>query len=533
MKVAIAQINTIVGDIKGNTRKIISYINKAKSKNADLVVFPELAITGYPPKDLLLKKKFVSENRKQLKRIIKETKDITAIVGFVDYDKKTQERYNAAAVISNRKLLFVQHKIALPNYDVFDEKRYFSAGKRQQLFALKGKKIGITICEDFWIKKYLIALKELSADIIISISCSPFHVGKIGARRRLVQSRAKETKTTIVYVNLVGGQDDLVFDGRSLIADRNGNFLIKCKRFTEGIFTVNLDAPVKTSWPRSEPVEDTFEALLLGIRDYVRKNRFKKVVIGLSGGIDSSLTAALAVLALGKENVVGVSMPSIFTSKKSIADAKRLAKNLGIRQMSIPINRAMGVYEKALKPAFKGKRKDTTEENIQARIRGNILMALSNKFGWLLLSTGNKSEMAVGYCTLYGDLTGGLAVLSDVLKTTVYKLADYINKSQPKALIPMSIIKKAPTPELRPGQKDQDTLPPYSVLDKILHYYIDCMYSREQIIAKGFSKALVTKIIRMVDNSEYKRHQMPIGIKITPKAFGPGRRMPITNWWGG
>jgi len=533
MNVAIAQINTTVGDLAGNTRKIISYINKARKKDADLVVFPELAITGYPPKDLLLKKKFIKENKAMLREIVKKTKGIAVILGFVDYAESKGETYDAVAIIKDRKLLFVQHKISLPNYDVFDEKRYFTPGRceDQKLFPLKGKKIGVLICEDLWIKEPSDCLKKKGADVIIAISSSPFHVGKMELRKRLIEERAKANNTALFYVNSVGGQDDLVFDGRSLVADRKGRILLRCRSFEEDLFVVDIDTAREIKWHRCEPLKETFEAMLLGLSDYVHKNHFKKVIVGISGGIDSALTATLATIALGSDNVVGVMMPSKFTSLRSVKDAKKIARNLGIKLLSIPIDNAMLSYERLLRQVFKGKCNDVTEENIQARIRGNILMALSNKFGWLVLSTGNKSEMATGYCTLYGDLTGGLSVLSDVLKTTVYKLSRHINDVYGAELIPESIINKEPTAELKRGQKDKDTLPPYNVLDKILHYYIDCLHSKEQIVAKGFSKTMVNRVVHMVDMAEYKRRQAPIGIKITPTAFGSGRRMPITNWW--
>ena len=555
IRIALAQVNPTVGDIDGNTAKIIEYIKKARDSGVDLVVFPELVITGYPPKDLLLKPSFIEANRRALAQILSETADIAVILGFVDhsdapfvsniYDisalpKKTL--YNSAALLHDRKLIGIQHKMHLPNYDVFDEKRYFKPGTENRVFNL-GKsrhnlKLGINICEDIWVDGHGPTEKqvELGAELIVNISASPFYAGKSRLRRELIAMRARANKVPIAYVNLVGGQDELVFDGRSGIFNDKGALIAEGEQFKECFITSTLDsAPITPpdeadrAEMRETEIEEIFNALLLGIRDYVRKNGFRKVVIGLSGGIDSALTTVLATEALGAHNVVGVAMPSAITSSSSIEDAKRLAENLGIEFKVIPIIEAVNAYTRMLSKEFKDTTPDVTEENIQARIRGNVLMALSNKFGYLVLSTGNKSELAVGYCTLYGDMSGGLAAISDVPKTMVYELAEYYNTLKGAEVIPHSIIVKAPSAELRAGQKDTDSLPPYEVLDPILHAYIEENKSKEEIIEMGFDAEVVSEVIWKVDHNEYKRQQAPIGIKITPKAFGTGRRMPITN----
>jgi len=555
IRIALAQVNPTVGDIDGNTAKIIEYIKKARDSGVDLVVFPELVITGYPPKDLLLKPSFIEANRRALAQILSETADIAVILGFVDhsdapfvsniYDisalpKKTL--YNSAALLHDRKLIGIQHKMHLPNYDVFDEKRYFKPGTENRVFNL-GKsrhnlKLGINIREDIWVDGHGPTEKqvELGAELIVNISASPFYAGKSRLRRELIAMRARANKVPIAYVNLVGGQDELVFDGRSGIFNDKGALIAEGEQFKECLITSTLDsAPITPpdeadrAEMRETEIEEIFNALLLGIRDYVRKNGFRKVVIGLSGGIDSALTTVLATEALGAHNVVGVAMPSAITSSSSIEDAKRLAENLGIEFKVIPIIEAVNAYTRMLSKEFKDTTPDVTEENIQARIRGNVLMALSNKFGYLVLSTGNKSELAVGYCTLYGDMSGGLAAISDVPKTMVYKLAEYYNTLKGAEVIPHSIIVKAPSAELRAGQKDTDSLPPYEVLDPILHAYIEENKSKEEIIEMGFDAEVVSEVIWKVDHNEYKRQQAPIGIKITPKAFGTGRRMPITN----
>jgi NAD+ synthase (glutamine-hydrolysing) len=547
MKIALAQINTTVGDLKGNTKKIIDQIELAKKKKVDLVVFPELAITGYPPKDLLFKKEFVSQTEKQLIEIQKAASGIGVVVGLVthrtgsripvdSYDISMPTHLtkmvlsNAAYLINNQKIIGVHEKIWLPTYDVFDEKRYFEPGKEVKVFNFKDRKIGINICEDLWIDDGPTDQQvKKGANLIIIISASPFYVGKWQVRKQLVRKRTMANKVPIFYNNLVGGQDDLIFDGGSFAFNQKGELIGVAKHFAEDLLITDLSAaqPIK-DLKENEPTE-VFNALVLGLRDYVGKNHFPKVVLGLSGGIDSALVCALAVQALSKDRVIGVTMPSPFSSDMSVKDSQTLANNLGIELLNIPIMEIYQSYLTTLKPSFKGKKSDVTEQNIQARIRGNILMALANKFGYLVLSTGNKSEMAVGYTTLYGDMAGGLAVIPDVPKTMVYRLAKYFNQRANKELIPRNIFTKPPSAELKPNQKDSDDLPSYEILDKILALYIEENRSKEEIIKQGFSRFLVSDIIRRIDHNEYKRKQAPLGLKITPKAFGSGRRMPITN----
>ncbi len=521
LKIALAQINPTVGDLDGNAKKIIREIKRAREQGAGLVVFPELAITGYPPKDLLLKPSFIKKNKEKLAEIVKETKDIACIFGFVDNDG--ERLFNAAAFAQDRELVAIQHKTYLPNYDVFDEKRYFCEAKEAHVFDIGGTKFGINICEDIWVDAGPTESQaKKGANLVVNISASPFYAGKIKEREKLLSKRAKENQVYLVYLNLVGGQDDLVFDGGSAIYNKSGEPVARCRRFTEDLLVTGLDGTEKKA-PSFDMLKEIYNALVLGIRDYVRKNGFKKVVVGLSGGIDSALTVALATRALGAKNVVGVAMPSEITSKESTKDAETIAKNLGIEYKLIPISDVVNAYANMFSEEFRDKGPDITEENIQARIRGNILMALSNKFGYLVLSTGNKSETAVGYTTLYGDMAGGLAALSDVPKTTVYKLADYIK------VIPRNIIVKEPSAELRAGQKDTDTLPPYDILDDILHAYIEENKGKGDIIESGHDAGVVSDVIRRVDRNEYKRKQAPPGIRITPKALGSGRRMPITS----
>ena len=547
MKLALAQINTTVGDLDGNTKKIINQIENAKKRKADLVVFPELAITGYPPKDLLFKKAFVIETEKRLIEIQKVSSGIGVVIGLVthrtgsrvpidSYDISMPTHLtkmalsNTAYLINNQKIIGSHEKIWLPTYDVFDEKRYFEPGKEIRVFDFRDKKLGINICEDLWIDDGPTDQQvKKGADLIINISSSPFYVGKWQVRKDLVRRRSLANKVPIVFVNMVGGQDDLIFDGGSFVFDRSGNLIGLAKHFAEDLLVIDLNSakPVKDSI-EAEEIE-IFNGLVLGLRDYVEKNGFPKVLLGLSGGIDSALVCTLAVEALGKDRVIGVTMPSPFSSESSVKDSQILAKNLKIELFNIPIAEIYHSYLKTLRPSFKNRKLDITEENIQARIRGNILMALANKFGYLVLSTGNKSEMAVGYTTLYGDMAGGLAVISDVPKMMVYLLAKYFNQQATKELIPKNIFTKLPSAELKPNQKDSDDLPPYEILDKILALYIEENKSKEEIIKQGFSKVLVTDIIRRIDHNEYKRKQAPLGLKITPKAFGSGRRMPITN----
>jgi NAD+ synthase (glutamine-hydrolysing) len=568
-RIAIAQINATVGDLSGNLRKIIEYVKTAKGLEADIVVFPELAICGYPPEDLLLKKHFVKDNLKALDSIIENTSDITAIVGFADRRSvKNFTLYNAAAVIHNGGLKGVYHKRALPNYGVFDEKRYFTPGNENFIFTLGRLKFGITICEDIWENKGPYKVQaELGAKLLINISASPYYAGKRETRKKMLAERAKSTKTFICYANLLGGQDELVFDGGSFIFNPQGELIASGEQFEEDMVVADLDMHpfsrstfsrkglrhkpcrcIRLSYKEDnvekpalsrrifkalDGIEEIYEALVLGARDYVRKNGFEKVIIGLSGGIDSSLTALIACDALGKENVIGVSMPSRYSSQETQADAMLLARNLGITFMFIPINAIFNVYLITLEKTFFGLNRDITEENIQARIRGNILMALSNKFGWLVLTTGNKSETSVGYCTLYGDMAGGFAAIKDVTKTLVYELADFRNKMNSQKVIPESVFKREPTAELKFDQRDQDMLPPYSVLDEILIDYIEKDKGFEEIASKRKDPKIVEKVIGMVDRNEYKRRQSPPGIKITPKAFGKDRRLPITNKYRG
>ena len=531
IKLLLAQINTTVGDIENNLDKIKEALIQARAGGAELVVFPELTVTGYPPEDLLFRSSFIDRNLAALKRIKQWTKSVAAIVGFVDRDSEGR-LYNAAAIFSNNKLLGVYHKNKLPNYGVFDEKRYFNEGARPYAFRLKGKKIGVTICEDIWIKDSYVYDKRYyqDLDLLINISASPYHVDKEKVREKVLKGLTQKTRVPVVYLNLVGGQDELIFDGGSVLVDQKGIALAQAKRFHEELLF--------TQWPSKSQVaarpllrsQAVYQALVMGTHDYIVKNGFKKVLIGLSGGVDSALVARIAVDAIGPGNVVGVTMPSGFTSKETYKDVWLLAKNLGIECLDLKIGGVFGNYLKLLKPAFgPNNRFGPAEENLQARIRGSLLMAISNKFGSLVLTTGNKSEMATGYCTLYGDMAGGFAVIKDVPKTLVYELCLWRNRLTPKNSIPEGILRRAPTAELRPNQKDQDTLPPYSLLDRILEDYVENDLSVKQISKKGPNKAIVKKVARMVDLNEYKRRQAPPGVKITPRAFGRDRRMPITQ----
>ena len=526
MKIAIAQINPTVGDLTGNQKKILEFIRKAREKKAELVLFPELAVTGYPPEDLLLKKHFVDENIRTLQGIAKMVKGITAVIGFVDASGGFL--YNAAAVISGGKITGIYHKRELPNYGVFDEKRYFTQGRTKNTFKAGKVSFDLSICEDIWVEPKKSATTR--SKLLINISSSPFDVEKLGAREKILKRNAQKSKSFVVYANLVGGQDELIFDGKSMAVSPDGVIFCRAKDFEEDLAVAEIDFK-KKSYRTAEPehpqtIERIYKALVLGTRDYIRKNGFKKVIIGLSGGIDSSLVAAVAVKAIGPVNVIGLTMASQYTSKETNADAKKLAAQLGIQILEIPIGGIFESYLTALQPHFLDKKADLTEENIQARIRGNLLMALSNKFGWLVLTTGNKSEVAVGYCTLYGDMSGGFAVIKDVPKTVVYELAKFIN--QKRVLIPESVISRAPSAELRENQKDQDSLPPYEILDDILDRYVSHHESLSQI-SKKHSPRLAKDIIRKIDLSEYKRRQSPPGIKITPRAFGKDWRLPITN----
>jgi NAD+ synthase (glutamine-hydrolysing) len=519
------------------------------------VVFPELTISGYPPEDLLLKRHFIKENIKCLDKIAASTEDIIVIVGFVDSDRSGI--YNSAGVLSNKKIAYKYHKINLPNYGVFDEKRYFRPGSGSTLLKSKDFSFCVNICEDIWVAEYDAERRILEeAQFLVNISASPYHLDKIKQRQDILVKKIKKFRSPIVYCNLIGGQDELVFDGRSIVYSRDAEIIAKAKAFEEDLFMVDLALNTKRMSNRRTRIksvainyrakekkkilplhevkdmtrlEEVYSALVLGVRDYVRKNNFEKVTFGLSGGIDSALVACIAVDALSKANVLAVSMPSKYSSRETQADAEKISRNLGIRFAKVSIDTIFDAYNDVLRPHFMGMNPDITEENIQARIRGNILMAFSNKFGYLVLNTGNKSETSVGYCTLYGDMAGGFAVIKDVPKKLVYELAEFVNKSKEKEIIPRSVFKRAPSAELRSNQKDQDTLPPYGLLDETIDLYIEKDKSFNEIVKKLGKKELIKKILRMIDGNEYKRRQAPPGIKITPRSFGKDRRMPIIN----
>lgn len=542
MKVALAQTNQTIGDIPRNVAKIIDYGKKAINLGAEMVIFPELAICGYPPKDLLLKESFVKSNLEGLSQVAAGLKGIACVVGFVDFNKGSGRRlFNACAYIKDGQIQAVQYKTLLPTYDVFDEGRYFEPASEYALPLLANKKFGLSICEDIWNDKdiwpqqpYRIdpieQLVQLSPDVLINISASPFAAGKEHIRHELVRHQALKHKLPVLYVNQVGGNDELIFDGRSIVVNSDGKLIARAKAFEEDLLVVDLDTMTGTIAESPEDkVANTLEALELGVRDYMLKCGFKKAVIGLSGGIDSAVTAAIACSAIGKENILGVAMPSPYSSGHSVEDARQLAKNLDIEFEIIRIEEPMQAFTNILDPHFAGTKPDVTEENIQARLRGITLMALSNKFGYLVLTTGNKSELAVGYCTLYGDMCGGLAVISDLPKMMVYSVARYINERAGKELIPESTISKPPSAELRPGQLDQDSLPPYVVLDGILQAYVEERRSIEDIIALGYKPEVVQDVINKVDHNEYKRYQAAPGLKVTAQAFGSGWRMPIAQ----
>ncbi len=569
LRVALAQINTTVGDLDGNVAKVIEYGKRARDLGADVVAFPELTIPGYPPEDLLLRRNFIEDNRKALDRVAASLPGIAAVVGFVDSDS---DIYNAAAVLYDGRVAGVYRKEFLPNYGVFDEKRYFRAGERPQVFEIAGASVGVNICEDIWYPEGPTQAQAFAgAQVIVNINGSPFYHGKRRFRERMVGTRASDNAVYMCYVNLVGGQDELVFDGNSTVYDQDGDIIAHAPAFEESLLTVDLDIDLlalrRLHQPlrRSERLEDAvrlvdrvhvsgavaakkprldggamatflddlaevYKALVTGTRDYVHKNGFETVIVGVSGGIDSSLVAAIAADALGPEHVVAISNPSRFSSEGSIADAKQLTENLGIGLRIIPIEPAHAAYLEMLEPVFAGTQPGTAEENVQSRIRGNVWMALSNKFGWApVLTCGNKSEMATGYATLYGDMAGGFAVIKDVPKTLVYRLARYHNAVAGHAVIPEAVLDKPPSAELRPDQLDTDSLPPYDLLDPILEAYVEEDRSLAEIVALGFDEATVRRVMRMVDLNEYKRRQAPPGIKITPRAFGRDRRLPITN----
>ncbi len=569
LRVALAQMNPVVGDLEGNVRRMVEYIHRARQAQAHVVLFPELAVTGYPPEDLLLKPDFVEGNLAAVQEVAQHATDLVAVVGFAD---RANYLYNAAAVCAGGRVQGVYHKRLLPNYGVFDEKRYFAPGQQAPVFLLGDLPVAVNICEDIWFPDGPCAVQaRAGALVVFNINGSPYHRGKWREREEMLRTRARDCGIQLCYVNLVGGQDELVFDGDSVVVDQTGRILARAPQFEETLLVCDLDVAaarrqrarrtgvdeaerfpvgdvalcpaVPVEVPLREPgvpaapllaeplpdLEEVYRALVVGTRDYVRKNGFRQVFVGLSGGVDSSLVATLAADALGPEAVVGVSMPSPYTSGESVRYAEELARNLGIRLLTLPIRGPFEAYLEALQPAFQGREPDVTEENLQARIRGNYLMALTNKLGGIVLTTGNKSELSVGYATLYGDMAGGFAVLKDVPKTLVYALARWRNRKQP--VIPEGVLTRPPTAELRPGQTDQETLPPYEVLDPILELYVEQDTPPEDIVRAGFHPETVAKVVRMVDRSEYKRRQAPPGVKITPKAFGRDRRLPITSWY--
>ncbi len=585
LRIAMAQMNPTVGDLTGNVNRITTWLRDAKKAKADLVVFPELAITGYPPEDLLLKSQFVADNLRALNEVTQACRGLVAVVGYVgredQSDSHTSPRsivsvgrhthYNSAALIADRKLVGSYRKWYLPNYGVFDESRYFSPGRRLPLLLVKGTTIGVSICEDISLPEGPTREQAAAgAEVIVNINASPFHTGKSRSREQMLATRARENGVIVAYTNMVGGQDELVFDGSSLILDQSGHVVARGHAFREELLVADLSVDVvsrgrmahrrkatltgkavsvvdrlvanekarkKKDRPGIVPglaepldeIEEVYSALVLAVKDYVQKNGFTRAVIGLSGGIDSAVTAAIAVDALGAKQVLGVFMPSPYTSHESEEDVVELVRCLGIDLNIIPITPTFEVYRESLAPSFVHCSEDATEENLQARIRGNMLMAVSNKFGHLVLATGNKSEMSVGYSTLYGDMVGGFSVIKDVSKTMVYGLARFRNELGPSSVIPKRILDRPPTAELRPNQKDEDSLPPYAVLDPILRAYVEEDRSLDEIVEAGFDRATVSRVVRMVDSSEFKRHQAPIGVKITHRAFGKDRRMPITN----
>lgn len=555
-RIAMAQINPTVGDLKGNVAKIREWVDRARSASVDLVIFPELVLCGYPPEDLLHKRRFLRDTATALERVQQSCRGINVLVGFPHAVGDTV--FNAAALIGDGELIGVYHKIELPNYGVFDEKRYFTSGTECLVFDLGPVRCSVTVCEDIWIPGSPTerCVTDYGARIALNISGSPYHAGKLALRKYIVDRFARATNAMVFYNNLVGGQDELVFDGGSFVVDASGNLVAMAPSFEEDLLVTDVpisDADAADSpfigkppvpslrlWgatnrgelapviaPDLDPVEEIYKALVLGTGDYVRKTGFKQVVIGLSGGIDSSLVAAIAVDALGKENVIGVTMPSQYTSEATFSDAAILAESLGIRLLTIPLKEIFASYVKVLEGPLGEGGPGVELENLQARIRGNILMALSNRFGWLVLTTGNKSETAVGYCTLYGDTAGGFAVIKDVLKTLVYELAEYVNRCAGRDVIPRSVIERAPSAELRPDQKDEDSLPPYAMLDPVLKAYVEEDKAAGEIDCCDAST--IKEVVRMVDRNEYKRRQAPPGVKITPKAFGRDRRLPITN----
>ncbi len=543
MKIALAQTNPIIADVAGNRDKIISYIERAREAGVDLVVFPEMSTIGYPPMDLVNNRKLIDDNLESLEKIAAVTSGIGVICGFVDYDRKNPPMlFNSAAFINDGKIISKHHKTLLPQYDVFDELRYFTPAREHKVISFQDVNIGITICEDIWNAldssegklmenvSYPIDPVEVlvgkSVELVVNLSASPFVKGKNKTRTEMLQRTARHHGVGIVYVNQVGGNDSLIFDGNSLVIDKEGSLLCHGDGFTEGLTLVDMKQKNHFR-PEYDELEEIRRALVLGIKDYVQKCGFKEVLLGLSGGIDSALTCALAVEALGPEQVIGITMPSMYSSQGSVDDSYELAKNLGIGISTIPIKGLFDEFDSSLEPLLEGPLEGVTEENIQARIRGTLLMALSNKTGRLLLTTGNKSEFAMGYCTLYGDMNGGLAVISDLPKTLVYDLSRHMNKE--RIIIPVNTIDKPPSAELREDQKDSDSLPPYDILDGILQLYIEEQKSVDEIVTAGYNRELTKSILRTVNLNEYKRRQAAPGLKVTSKAFGTGRRIPIAQ----
>jgi len=560
LRVGLAQINTTVGDLEGNVAKVLQYVERARELGVDVVSFPELTVTGYPPEDLLLRPSFLKDNREALGAVVKGCGGITAVVGFVDVDG--DDIYNAAAVIHDGRLADVYRKQRLPNYGVFDELRYFRPGEGCPAYTIAGVRVGLNVCEDIWYSgDPTQAQAKAGAQVIVNINGSPYHAGKGEFRRQMLATRARDYGVFVCYTNQVGGQDELVFDGGSMVLSPEGELIaqaamfeeellvcdLECKEakraaqgaqvrhvaLSEGPFVADKPALESRLAPLLEGEAEVYAALVSGTRDYVRKTGFGKVVVALSGGIDSSLVVTVAVDAIGGENVVGVSLPSRYSSEGSMKDAQELAERLGIELMVIPIEPAHAAYLEMLERAFTGTEPGVAEENIQSRIRGNIVMALSNKFGWLALTTGNKSEFATGYATLYGDMAGGFAVIKDVPKTLVYRLARHRNSWRDGPVISERVMEKPPSAELKPGQIDQDTLPPYEELDPVLEAYVEEDKSIEEIVAMGYDRDLVVRVIQMVNRNEYKRRQAPPGVKITPRAFGRDRRLPIANRYKG
>ncbi|MCH7698696.1 MAG: NAD+ synthase [Chloroflexi bacterium] len=539
MRVALAQINTTVGDLDGNVEKILKYAADASDLACDVVAFPELAITGYPPEDLLRRRDFVRANHEALKRVAADAPgDVALVVGFVD---GVDQIYNAAAIIVNGRIAHVYHKQLLPNYGVFDEQRYFARGDDASTYDIAGIPVGVSVCEDIWEADGPVKVQAAAgARVLLNINGSPYHAGKHGFRQEMLAERARENNAIVCYVNLVGGQDELVFDGGSMVLDAQGRLMARAAQFEEELLVCDVEEGEQgkpSISPRlAEPLEleeEVYSALVLGTRDYVTKVGFQDVLIGLSGGLDSSLVVAIAVDALGADHVHAASMPSRFSSEGSIADARALTENLGIDLRVIPIEPAHAAFLEMLEPSFVGTEPGIAEENVQARVRGTVLMSLSNKLGWLVLTTGNKSEYATGYCTLYGDMAGGYAVIKDVPKTLAYRLAEYRNRVAGNDLIPRGVIEKPPSAELREEQLDSDSLPPYDELDPILEAYVEEELGLDEIVAQGHDEAIVRRVIQLVDGSEYKRRQSPPGVKITPLAFGRDRRLPIANRYKG